>query len=150
MIDLTGLPTQWTVAELLDFDFPDTEEEIYELYDPRNGTLRYVGRSSDPWRRWYEHLHNPQPGRMSRWIRELRDCNETPVLSVVYRCWTRDASMIEINHIRECLQNGHDLYNTIVCSRLHSSACVRDGCPHMGDTHDGGGEGECTSSRKLI
>lgn len=34
---------------------------IYGLIDPRDGTIRYIGRTIDPARRFYEHLRNKNP-----------------------------------------------------------------------------------------
>ena len=56
---------------------------VYELIDPRDGAVRYVGCSTDPRKRLNAHLsrsHNPD---VRLWIAELRGIGIVPRLRVV-------------------------------------------------------------------
>jgi hypothetical protein len=111
-----SVKTSWTTAELLEADFP-VEEEIYELSDPRDGRVHYVGRSIDVWQRWYQHQSNPQPGSMAEWIRDLKRHGLEPDLTVVCRCLQSDAPSVEMTHIKQRLQSGDVLFNTVGVGR---------------------------------
>ena len=108
--------TSWTAAEILEADFPE-EEEIYELSDPRDGSVHYVGRSKDVWQRWYQHQANPQPGAMAEWIKDLKRHGLEPDLNVFCRCLKCDAPKVEMLHIKHRIQSGDVLFNTVGAGR---------------------------------
>lgn len=64
--------------------------EIYTLAAPGTGEVRYVGRSRDAKRRYYNHVDNARKkGRSDHrvcWIRSLIATGQLPVMVVVERC----------------------------------------------------------------
>lgn len=56
---------------------------IYALIDPRTRGIRYVGQSTDPERRYAEHLQRAEGTPKGVWIRELRALNLEPDLIVL-------------------------------------------------------------------
>jgi hypothetical protein len=63
---------------------------IYGLVDPRDGTIRYVGKGYDPKARTKQHLkasHNP---RVNKWVSELREIGLRPKLKILVKLrWDR-------------------------------------------------------------
>jgi group I intron endonuclease len=88
-----------------------TEVFIYALYDPRDGTLRYVGKSKNLARRMKNHRNEKGERRKNRWFRLLISLGLEPKIAVLEQvpettwqereCWW-------IKHFRE---NGCDLLN---------------------------------------
>jgi group I intron endonuclease len=88
-----------------------TDVFIYALYDPRDGTLRYVGKSKNLARRIKNHRNEKGERRKNRWFRLLISLGLEPKISVLEQvseaawqereCWW-------IKHFRE---NGCDLLN---------------------------------------
>ena len=57
---------------------------VYALLDPRDGALRYVGRSSNPAKRVRNHLNPRQSGpRMTEWIQGLAAAGLMPDIAVL-------------------------------------------------------------------
>lgn len=60
---------------------------IYGLHDPRDGALRYIGKSNQPDVRYKEHVKWRTKTRYhthcARWIAELRELDARPVLAVI-------------------------------------------------------------------
>jgi len=57
---------------------------IYGLVDPRNGSIRYVGKADDPERRLFEHSTCKAAGHKRNWIALLKRMGLKPQL--VYLC----------------------------------------------------------------
>lgn len=61
--------------------------DIYTLSDPRNGAVRYVGKSTQVEMRYYNHLdYAKRPGRKfksTNWIRQLLALGLKPVMTVI-------------------------------------------------------------------
>lgn len=61
-----------------------TEYDIYILIDPRNGTVRYVGRTTDPETRYRQHLNcDGNNTEKNTWIRELREQDLRPQMLIL-------------------------------------------------------------------
>ncbi len=60
--------------------------EIYQLADPHDGTIRYIGYSRDAQQRYRQHL-SCKEGNYAKntWIRELKAQGMKPVLSILGR-----------------------------------------------------------------
>lgn len=58
---------------------------IYALNDPDTGRSRYIGKASDPYARYEEHLNqNPwQKTRKASWIRSLLKIGQNPILEIL-------------------------------------------------------------------
>jgi hypothetical protein len=64
-------------------DFNGNSCQIYVLIDPRDNTVYYVGRSTNPLFRYYHHLHVSPSQRVRRWINELQLLGLTPTMRVI-------------------------------------------------------------------
>lgn len=58
---------------------------IYGLRDPRDWTIRYVGRAGLPQNRYTVHLRHGAP-RVRVWVSELRRCSLRPDLVILEEC----------------------------------------------------------------
>lgn len=56
---------------------------IYSLSDPRSGEICYVGKSTNPRTRLYQHVSDLRGGGKSAWIQELRSLHLRPVLDIL-------------------------------------------------------------------
>lgn len=57
---------------------------IYGLTDPRNGQIRYIGRTANPETRLREHIVASQAGVLRNdWIKELRRAGEIPGMCIL-------------------------------------------------------------------
>lgn len=62
----------------------ERQYQIYALIDPRDNTIRYIGKSDDVKYRYYQHLHSIGGGRQERqWIRELKILELVPALRIL-------------------------------------------------------------------
>src|ERR1700676_2228644 len=59
---------------------------IYALHDPRDWSIRYVGKANDPTHRLKIHIANRGVVRMRKFIQELRADGLIPVLSILQTC----------------------------------------------------------------
>lgn len=87
---------------------------IYGLYDPRDGALRYIGKSVTPLERWLQHCrpkswpaHIAQP--VSKWCAELRKLKLRPEMRVF--TWCQDWAPAERRLIAAYRNAGADLLN---------------------------------------
>lgn len=64
---------------------PDTPAEIYGLYDPRTGALRYIGKANDATKRLKSHLRDAsrRDTPVYRWLRKLRADGLAPQMLVL-------------------------------------------------------------------
>ena len=86
---------------------------IYVLRDPRNGNVRYVGKSVAPGTRFVSHLNDPTGCLKALWIEELAEEGVQPVMQVVEVVpdggnWKR----AERRWIKRLLDRGVDLTNS--------------------------------------
>lgn len=92
------------------------EIAIYVLTDPRDNTVRYVGKSNDPARRLTEHTASNLP-----WIVELRSAGLAPVMRVMDRASLEEWERAEQYWIAFYSRNGK-LLNTEVGGRGYAHA----------------------------
>jgi hypothetical protein len=70
------MPKQWRWNE--------KQYQIYALIDPRDNTIRYIGKSDDAQYRYYQHLHSLGGGRQQRyWISELKKLGLSPIIQIL-------------------------------------------------------------------
>lgn len=89
-------------------------EDIYELADPRDGKIHYVGRSVDGRKRWKSHqsgLLSSSNQKMVAWLIELKRNKLKPVFIHVNNVKSEDAAMAEREHIEKRLREGCELFN---------------------------------------
>ena len=51
---------------------------IYGLIDPRNGEIRYVGKTYNMQRRLWQHISRPRNCHIGSWIKNLKSCGVKP------------------------------------------------------------------------
>ena len=87
---------------------------IYALGDPRDGELRYVGCTNNPARRQREYagMQVYNNDQFIRWLRELKNINQQPVL-VCLRATNdyENAGSLEVEMMTRLRQEGHRLLN---------------------------------------
>ena len=84
---------------------------IYTLADPRTGLVRYVGASSNPFKRIYGHLYEFSKGEKYAWITELKDLNLWPLVDLIDEVPLRDCQEVETEYIRVFKAIGVPLLN---------------------------------------
>lgn len=88
--------------------------EIYELHDPRDGIVRYVGQSRSAVKRLRWHLWAAQygyRGRVYNWLRVLLNLGLKPTIAIVVRCEEIEADEAERAQIAARRAEGCDLTN---------------------------------------
>ena len=59
---------------------------IYALLDPRDNSVRYVGKADDPYRRYCEHLKENYDSHKCRWIKVLMGMGLLPIRQILEEC----------------------------------------------------------------
>lgn len=93
---------------------------IYTLVDPRDGTVRYVGMSNNPQKRYQQHYScgYAAADSVKSWIRELKELETKPLLFIVEEVDNYDAAwMRETYWINFFLAEGEPLTNWLSSSR---------------------------------
>ena len=94
---------------------------VYHLIDPRDGHVRYVGSTSEPYKRYCSHISEAfrvfHGGRFSRsrkdaWLRDLIGSGVDPVLEVVAVCEREQAVATELAEFNRLAAQGVDLLNS--------------------------------------
>jgi hypothetical protein len=84
--------------------------EIYNLLDPRDNSLKYIGKANDSIKRLKGHLtETRRTTPLYQWIKELRDLNLTPILKVVLI--VDDWQSAEQSEISKAISVGVNLLN---------------------------------------
>jgi len=87
---------------------------IYGLYDPRNGNLRYIGKTLNLKTRLYLHLREIRNTHKNQWLKNLKDLGLSPemkVLQIIENSDDKDWQDIEKEWISKSLKEGHPLTN---------------------------------------
>lgn len=56
---------------------------IYALIDPRDNQIRYIGKSNNPHKRFYEHLSDKSITHKTSWIKSVIKSNNVPELLIL-------------------------------------------------------------------
>jgi hypothetical protein len=62
---------------------------IYALIDPRDGLIKYIGKSNNPTKRYYHHLAETKQDfktKKCNWLRKLLKENKKPTLEILEEC----------------------------------------------------------------
>lgn len=110
-------------------ELPDLPVTIYALVDPRDGTVRYVGQTNHPRRRWTQHWEsgwskgasNP---RIAEWANDLDGLGLKFRLWTIVRCSTIDADDTERYWIRFYREIG-PIFNVDVGHLVGAANCSR-------------------------
>src|SRR3990167_5527469 len=87
---------------------------IYALTEPDTGEMRYIGATTKPEYRYYQHLHNFGIGNgklKSAWIKKLLDCEKSPGFIILEECNTENAENREKQWISKAKENGWNIIN---------------------------------------
>jgi predicted GIY-YIG superfamily endonuclease len=86
---------------------------IYALIDPRDETIRYIGRTIRTKRRLQQHLQEIGNKKKSRWLKELKKLGITPRMEILERldCKAIDAERREAEWIQHLVSEGAPLTN---------------------------------------
>jgi DNA-binding XRE family transcriptional regulator len=88
---------------------------IYALVDPRDGRVRYVGRSVNPAVRMIAHMNGLSTSRKGRWLRELVAEGLTPLMKVLDETDWEHQKSVEYEWIERYRQLEPDLTNAHDC-----------------------------------
>lgn len=89
-----------------------TPGSIYTLTDPRDGTIRYVGKTTKPLtERLAGHLASPTNPAMRLWINTLNGQRLIPHIALVASVSADRLGAEEERHIRKHVKDGHRLFN---------------------------------------
>ncbi len=90
---------------------------IYSLCDPTTKEVRYVGKTANPFNRFWGHIgeaKNKKKGKnkeKAEWIRSLLDLGIRPELNILEEVLTDEWEEKEIYWIDKCIQDGNNLLN---------------------------------------
>lgn len=84
---------------------------IYALRDPRDWTIRYVGRAVFPEQRFNGHVRKGAP-RIRTWVSELRLASLKPELVLLEECPHGQVYRVREHHWIEHYRKEFPLYNT--------------------------------------
>lgn len=84
---------------------------IYALKDPRNGAVRYIGKSKNPEKRMRGHLRSKPGTHKAHWIMELTAIGITPLLEILDRVPETQWEFFECAYIKVYREAGAKLTN---------------------------------------
>jgi len=58
---------------------------IYALIDPRDNTVRYIGKTSSPQHRLRQHIEQESKGRKFKWVTEMKASGVLPRMEILER-----------------------------------------------------------------
>jgi len=86
---------------------------IYSLTDPRDGMVKYIGKSKNPEKRLKAHgLDSDSPDKYL-WFLELKRENSCPTLDIIDTCDKEGSNFMENFYISLFVTWGFDLYNRV-------------------------------------
>lgn len=97
---------------------------IYALKDPRDGNVRYVGRSFEPEKRYKAHLREGGDTHKARWIKQLMDIKLQPELEILACVAASDWSeaerqwMAKYDNLTNSCSDGYGVLNPATETRL--------------------------------
>ncbi len=93
---------------------------IYTLSDPRDGSIRYVGKTTNPKVRLNSHINKieTKDRRKSQWVESLTKDGMRPIMNIVDEAISKgEAAQKEQFWVNKCLSEGCTLFN------LHNPVC---------------------------
>lgn len=88
---------------------------IYGLYDPRDDSLRYIGKTIHPKSRLWDHITDAKSRALAngkaQWIRELLKLDLYPELRILEKCTKDNWIEREVQWIADEIAKGTDLFN---------------------------------------
>src|SRR6185503_21303878 len=84
---------------------------IYALCEPGTRTIRYIGKSGNPRKRFFEHLdksfRNRKPTHRSNWIDKLKIQGQSPELLILKEVPLSEWEWWEQDRKSTCLNSSH-------------------------------------------
>lgn len=65
---------------------------IYTLSDPRNGHIRYVGKTVNMVNRFIQHCNRQKNSHLKNWIMQLKNAGLSPIMEEIEKCDSSDES----------------------------------------------------------
>jgi hypothetical protein len=89
------------------------KEFIYCLKDPRDYSVKYIGKSNNPKKRFKEHIKESKnkKTKKEKWINKLIMLNLEPILEILKEINTGEYVIWEPFYIKKFKQEGHKLVN---------------------------------------
>lgn len=85
---------------------------IYGLVDPRDKSIRYVGRTVDLEYRLSQHITDRIITKKTKWISDLKNSGYSPEIVLLATCLPKDAHRLEYSMIKFGKSMGWKLTNT--------------------------------------
>lgn len=87
--------------------------EIYEIIDPRDGSVRYIGKANDTQKRFKQHLReiNRRKTPLYAWMGKMRDMGLTPTVRIAHVTDTEGWKGHEKQAIAKARKHGTRLLN---------------------------------------
>lgn len=96
----------------MSLDTDDTNHSIYEIIDPRDNSVFYVGASKNPDRRYKQHLKGDSNQEKTARIQDLQKIHLLPVMNIIETVkGTWEARNREKYWISVRIEQGHPLTN---------------------------------------
>lgn len=89
---------------------------IYGLWDPRDGRLRYIGKTVNPRARFYRHLVDYDRGKIthcSTWVKGILQSGNKPMMEILEEVTPETWQEIERDWIAQARTYGLDLVNMV-------------------------------------
>lgn len=90
---------------------------IYALLDPRDGDIRYIGKTNNPRLRYKQHLKSDKSLEFVAWWREILDAGESVVMYILFESDLESVYWDELTAIAQMQEYGFDLFNIVHTSR---------------------------------
>lgn len=84
---------------------------IYQLICPIDGKIKYIGATSEPEKRFWEHIKINNLTKKSVWIKSLLRANKIPILRIIDIVIYRERNQIEQFYIQKYIREGVVLFN---------------------------------------
>lgn len=93
---------------------------IYMLIDPRDRSIRYIGMSNDPNKRYIQHIQRAQSSSLKdRWIIELLNERRVPDLSILEEVDSEPQARKREKYWIKVLGEEHTLFNFNLNTKQH-------------------------------
>lgn len=84
---------------------------IYSLIDPKDGSIKYVGKTNNIKKRTREHVRDEENNKKYAWIKSLKKINLQPEVFILEETNLDEANFWEIFWISQCKAWGFELKN---------------------------------------
>ena len=100
-----------------DIDIVPGRIYIYALLDPRDGDIRYIGKTNNPRLRYKQHLKSDKSLEFVAWWRDILNANESVVMYILFESDRESVYWDELTAIAQMQEYGFDLFNIVHTAR---------------------------------